>query len=276
MDDLKQSLKEYGFFTKKSLGQNFIFDNNILRKIAADSQGMCLEIGPGPGGLTRQLCKLCDKVVAIEIDKDICGFLEKSMTDYDNFALVNDDFMKLDFDKLYNEEINKPFIVVANLPYYITTPVLMKLLDSELPIKKIRVLVQKEVARRIQAAPGTKDYGVLSVMVQCRAHAKILFDLPPHAFMPPPSVTSSVIEITMDDDKRIESSLDDFRYCVRSGFSNRRKQIANNLANDYNISKDTVYAILNEMGLKQDIRAERLSVQQFDELCYNLKKASER
>ena len=276
MDDLKQALKEYGFFTKKSLGQNFIFDNNILKKIAADSSGICLEIGPGPGGLTRHLCALCDKVIAIEIDKDICGFLEKSMKTYDNFVLINDDFMKLNFKKLYADEINQPFIVVANLPYYITTPVLMKLLDSDLPIKKIRVLVQKEVAKRIQAVPGGKDYGVLSVMVQCRAQAKILFDLSPHVFMPPPSVTSSVIEIIMDDEKKIESSLDDFRECVRSGFSNRRKQIANNLSTDYSISKEKVYNILSNMGLQSDIRAERLTVQQFDELCYNLKKETKR
>ena len=276
MYDLKQALKEYGFFTKKSLGQNFIFDKNILKKIAAQSSGICMEIGPGPGGLTRQLCGLCSKVIAIEIDKDICGFLQSTMSEFGNFELLNDDFMKLDLDALYKEKINESFIVVANLPYYITTPVLMKLLDSELPIIKIRVLVQKEVARRIQAAPGTKDYGVLSVMVQCRAQAKILFDLPPHVFSPAPDVTSSVIEITMDENKKINSDIDEFRKCVRSAFSNRRKQIANNISADYAIPKEQVYDILEKMHLKKDIRGERLSVQQFDELCYNLKKASER
>lgn len=270
MIELKQALKDYGFFTKKSLGQNFIFDKNILKKIADGSEGICLEIGPGPGGLTRELCRICEKVVAIEIDSEICKFLDSTMDEHKNFVLVNDDFMKLDFNKLYEKEINKEFIVVANLPYYITTPVLMKILDSELPINKIRVLVQKEVAKRIESNPGNKDYGVLSVMVQCRADAKILFDLPPHVFTPAPNVTSSVIEINMLKEKRIKSSLNDFRKCVRSGFSNRRKQIANNLSTDYNMPKDKVYEKLESIGLKRDIRAEKLSVQQFDKLCYNL------
>lgn len=274
MDNLKQALKDYGFFTKKSLGQNFIFDKNILKKIANGSNGICVEIGPGPGGLTRELCEVCDKVIAIEIDRDICKFLDSTMQDKANFVLVNDDFMKLDFNKLYKDEINQEFIVVANLPYYITTPVLMKILDSELPIKKIRVLVQKEVAKRIESKPGNKDYGVLSAMVQCRADAKILFDLPPHVFTPAPNVTSSVIEISMFNEKRIKSTLDDFRKCVRSGFSNRRKQIANNLSTDYNMPKDRVYEILENVGLKKDIRAEKLSVQQFDELCYNLENSN--
>ena len=270
MKELKQALKEYGFFTKKSLGQNFIFDKNILKKIAQGSEGVCLEIGPGPGGLTRELCEMCDKVIAIEIDDKICAFLQETMNEYNNFHLVNEDFMKLDINKLYKDQISHPFIVVANLPYYITTPVLMKLLDSDLPIQKIRVLVQKEVAKRIESKPGNKDYGVLSVMVQCRADAKILFDLPPHVFTPAPNVTSSVIEINMSDNKKINSAVDEFRKCVRSGFSNRRKQIANNLSIDYNMPKDKVYKILEDMGLKKDIRAEKLTVQQFDELCYNL------
>ena len=272
MSELRQALKDFGFFTKKSLGQNFIFDKNILKKIANDSEGICLEIGPGPGGLTRELCQVCDKVIAVEIDRDICSFLENSMKEYDNFHLINDDFMKLDFDKLYKEQISHPFIVVANLPYYITTPVLMKILDAKLPVKKIRVLVQKEVAKRIESKPGSKDYGVLSVMVQCRADAKILFDLSPHVFTPAPSVTSSVIEISMHENTKIKSPIDDFRFCVRSGFSNRRKQMANNISTDYNISKDAVYTIFESIGLSKDIRAEKLSVQQFDELCYNLKK----
>ncbi|MEX1377549.1 MAG: 16S rRNA (adenine(1518)-N(6)/adenine(1519)-N(6))-dimethyltransferase RsmA [Eubacteriales bacterium] len=271
MSSLRQELKEYGFFTKKSLGQNFIFDENILRKIADGSSGICLEIGPGPGGLTRELCKVCDRVVAIEIDSEISQFLNQSMTEYENFSLINDDFMKLDLDKMFSDYIKDEFIVVANLPYYITTPVLMKLIDSDLPIKKIRVLVQKEVAQRIKSTPGSKDYGVLSVMVQCRANAKILFDLPPHVFTPAPSVTSSVIEINISEEMIIKSDINEFRKCVRSGFSNRRKQMANNIAADYNISKEKVYEILESIGLKRDIRAEKLSVQQFDQLCYNLR-----
>ena len=270
MSSLKQELKDFGFFTKKSLGQNFIFDENILRKIADGSKGICMEIGPGPGGLTRELCKVCDKVVAVEIDTEISKFLDVSMSEYDNFTLINDDFMKLDLDKLFAEHINDEFIVVANLPYYITTPVLMKLMDSDLPIKKIRVLVQKEVAQRIKSSPGSKDYGVLSVMVQCRADAKILFDLPPHVFTPAPNVTSSVIEISIKDELRIKCPIDAFRKCVRSGFSNRRKQMANNIAADYNLPKDKVYEILESIGLKKDIRAEKLSVEDFDALCYNL------
>lgn len=271
MSDLKQELINYGFNTKKSLGQNFIFDKNILSKIAAGSHGCCIEIGPGPGGLSRELCSLCDKVIAIELDRDICSFLNKSMVDYDNFILINDDFMKTNLQSLFDEHINQPFIVVANLPYYITTPVLMKILDSNLPVKSIKIMVQKEVAKRISAKEGTKDYGVLSVMVQCRAEAKILFDVPPHVFSPAPSVTSSLIEITMLDELAIKNNIDDFRKCVRSGFSNRRKQIANNISVDYNISKDRVYSILESLDIRTDVRGEKLSVKQFDELCYNLK-----
>jgi len=271
MNELKQALNDYGFFTKKSLGQNFLFDKNILSKIANGSDGICLEIGPGPGGLTEELCKRCDKVVAVEIDTKIFEFLKDYMSEYENLALINADFLKLDINKLYEEHIKKPFNVAANLPYYITTPVLMRILESSLPVRKIKVLVQKEVASRIASPPGSREYGVLSVMVQCRGSAKVLFDVPPGAFSPPPKVTSSVIEIEISETKKISSSYDDFRRCVKSGFSNRRKQLANNISTDYGISKDKVYEIFNSMGVDSDIRAEKLSFQQFDELCYNLK-----
>jgi len=271
MNDLKKALNDYGFFTKKSLGQNFLFDRNILSKIAEGTDGICLEIGPGPGGLTAELCKRCEKVIAIEIDSKICDFLKSYMSGYENLDLTNADFLKLDINKLYKEHINEPFSVAANLPYYITTPVLMKILESSLPVKKIKVLVQKEVASRIASPPGSREYGVLSVMVQCRGSAKVLFDVPPGAFSPPPKVTSSVIEIEISEEKKINSTYDDFRRCVKSGFSNRRKQLANNLAVDYGSSKDKVYEIFDAMGIDRDVRAEKLSFQQFDELCYNLK-----
>lgn len=267
MNKLKQQVIDYGLTTKKSLGQNFIFDENILRKIAGDSHGICLEIGSGPGGLTRELCRICDRVISIEIDTRMCKFLEQTMSEYDNLEILNVDFMKCDLDALYREYINEPFVVVANLPYYITTPVMMKLLDSGLPITNMRLLMQKEVAKRITAKPGGKEYGVLTVMTQVRAIPSIDFDLPPHVFSPAPTVVSSLLDLQMHDGQIIKSDIDIYRGLIRSGFGNRRKQLAKNLSIDFGIPKPIIEDKLEEIGATRDVRAERLSVEQFDRLC---------
>ncbi len=267
MNDLSKELKQRSFRTKKALGQNFIFDKNLLAKIAATaSGGLCLEIGPGPGGLTEQLIKVCEKVVAVEIDQELYTFLDETFTE-DNFEVIHGDFMELDIEELYKEHFNAPFEVVANLPYYITTPILMRILDSDLPVTSITVLVQKEVAQRIVAKPGKKDYGVLSVMVQCRGEAKMLFDIPPGAFSPPPSVTSTLIQIKLTESPLITSLLNDFRRCVRACFSARRKQIANNLSRSYHMDKAEVGRRLESVGIAANKRAEQLSIEDFDRLC---------
>jgi len=271
MNEIKKTVRDKSITAIKSLGQNFIYDENILLKIASTqkSGSVCLEIGTGPGGLTKQLAKICKKVIGVEIDRKFEEIYEEIFIDEDNVKIVFEDFMKSDLNKLYEEYIQEPFGVCANLPYYITTPILMKLLDSSLPIANISILVQKEVAERIAAIPGSKKYGVLSVMTQCRGEAKKLFDLQPGSFSPPPSVVSSLVNIEITDNK-ITSDIDDFRKCVRSAFSSRRKQMKSNIAAKYQISKNTVENLLEELRIKNTARAEELSVKDFDNLTIEL------
>ena len=271
MSELLNEIKKKSLQPNKSLGQNFIFDENILAKIASTqkSGSVCLEIGVGPGGLTKQLSKVCKKVVGVEIDKRFES-VYADIFDENNIEIVFEDFMKADLDELFREHIKEPFGVCANLPYYITTPVLMKLLDSSLPITNISILVQKEVADRIVSAPGSKVYGVLSVMTQCRGGAKKLFDLQPGVFMPPPNVVSSFVDIKIAEGK-ISSDIEGFRKCVRCAFSSRRKQIKGNIATCYSLSKDRVAEVLREIGVKETARAEELSISDFDVLTQKLK-----
>jgi 16S rRNA (adenine1518-N6/adenine1519-N6)-dimethyltransferase len=271
MSELLNEIRQKSLQPNKSLGQNFIFDENILAKIASTQQSgsVCLEIGVGPGGLTKQLAQICRKVVGVEIDNRFESIYEDIFNE-DNIEIVFEDFMKADLDELYREHIKEPFGVCANLPYYITTPVLMKLLDSNLPITNISILVQKEVADRIVSVPGSKVYGVLSVMTQCRGEAKKLFDLQAGAFVPPPSVVSSFVDIKIAEGKII-SDIDSFRKCVRCAFSSRRKQIKGNIASCYSLSKERVMEILREIGVKETARAEELSVSDFDALTQKLK-----
>lgn len=260
----------HGFRPRKAWGQNFIFNADLLNKIAKGCKGICLEIGPGPGGLTRELSKNCDRVVAIEIDSKLCTILDNTMRDYSNVKIINADFMKADLHVLWEEHLSDEFIVAANLPYYITTPVIMKLIDSGLPIKFMRIMVQKEVAQRIVSAPGKKDYGVLSLMIQSRARTRILFDVAADMFSPPPCVVSSLVQIDMLEKPAILSDINDFRKCVRAGFSSRRKQLANNISNIYQINKADVHSMILDLGLNKDIRAERLSVDDFDRMCMRI------
>ena len=271
MNDLKTEVKLMSLHQKKTLGQNFIYDENILAKIAStqESGSVCLEIGVGPGGLTKQLAKVCRKVVGIEIDHKFES-LYNEVFDEDNIEIMFEDFMKADLNVLYKEHISEPFGVCANLPYYITTPILFKLLDSNLPINNISVLVQKEVAERITALPGNKRYGVLSVMTQCRGEVKKLFDLQPGVFSPPPNVISSLVQIKLSGNK-IDSDINDFRRCVKSAFASRRKQIKGNIAANYNVSKEQAANILSTISIKETARAEELSISDFDNLTKELK-----
>jgi 16S rRNA (adenine1518-N6/adenine1519-N6)-dimethyltransferase len=263
-ENIKGEIKARSISANKSLGQNFIYDRNILAKIASTqkSGSVCLEIGVGPGGLTKELAKVCKKVVGVEIDKKFESVYEELLTE-DNIDIVFADFMKADLEALYKEHIGEPFGVCANLPYYITTPILMKLLDSDLPITNITILVQKEVAERIASPPGSKKYGVLSVMTQCRGEAVKLFDLQPGVFSPPPNVVSSLVDIKLKDGI-IDSEISDFRKCVKSAFASRRKQLKGNIASAYGISKDNVTALLKSIGVSEKARAETLSVKEFD------------
>ena len=273
MSDIKSAVQKNLISANKSLGQNFIYDENILAKIAStqEEESVCLEIGVGPGGLTRQLAKVCSKVVGVEIDRKFAPLYDEIFSD-ENIDIVFEDFLKADINQLYNTHIGGPFSVCANLPYYITTPIIMKILDSDLPVKSITVLVQKEVAERIVSPPGSKKYGVLSVMTQCRGKAEKLFDLAPGVFSPPPSVVSSLVKIDIGHNI-IKSDIESFRDVVRSAFSSRRKQLKGNIANSYAMSKDEAEKILIKLGIKPTARAEDLSVNDFDRLTQHIVKS---
>lgn len=266
MSKLAEIIREFSIVANKKLGQNFIYDTNILKKIASTQKenSICLEIGCGPGGLTKELSKICKRVIGIELDKRFEPIYNQYL-DEDNIVIIFDNFMKIDLDKLYNKYINETFSVCANLPYYITTPILMRLLDSNLPLSSITILVQKEVGDRIVSEPNSKKYGVLSVMTQARGSVEKLFDLQPNVFTPAPNVVSSLIKIELQNNK-IQSNIDDFRKCVRAAFSSRRKQVKNNFASAYDMSKETVVDILTSLNLSEQIRAENISVEDFDKL----------
>ncbi len=272
MMNLKNEIKIRSISANKSLGQNFIYDENILRKIASTQKdgSVCLEIGVGPGGLTKELSKVCSKVIGVEIDKKFEPIYEEVLKE-ENIEIIFEDFMKANIEELYKEYICEPFSVCANLPYYITTPILMKLLDSNLPITNITILVQKEVAERIISPPGSKKYGVLSAMTQCRGKAVKLFDLQPGVFTPPPCVVSTLIDIELEEGV-IESDIASFRKCVKAAFSSRRKQMKGNIASAYKMNKEVVGDLLEELGIKKTARAEDLSVKEFDMLTIKLKK----
>ncbi len=266
MEKLSNILYENSITANKNLGQNFIFDNNILKKIAATikQDSVCLEIGCGPGGLTRELSKICRKVIGIEIDSKFEPIYKKYISE-ENTQIIIDDFMKIDLTMFFEKYIGEQFSVCANLPYYITTPILMKLIDSNLPIDCINILVQKEVADRIVSPPNSKKYGRLSVMIQARGTARKLFDLSPQVFTPEPTVISTLIQIELQENQ-IKSNIDDFRICVKAAFSSRRKQLKNNLASYYGISKIKISEIFEEIDVKDTVRAENLSVEDFDAL----------
>lgn len=274
--ELKELLSRHGFSFSKSLGQNFLIDKNVLDKIVSASsltENDCvLEIGPGAGTLTRCLAKTGAKCVAVEIDKALIPILEETMAEFDNFTLINNDILKVDLKELTENYFNnKPFHVIANLPYYITTPIVMKLLEDNLPVKSMTLMVQKEVADRMCAKSGGKDYGALSVAVQYYAEPSVVTKAEPHCFMPQPKVASSVIhlkigkKIAVDNEKLFFS-------IVKSAFSQRRKTLVNSLSKSpyFNFDKDKVISALNEMGLSPDIRGEKLTIEQFAQLSVKL------
>ena len=273
--ELKELLSRHGFSFSKSLGQNFLIDKNVLDKIVSASsltENDCvLEIGPGAGTLTRCLAKTGAKCVAVEIDKALIPILEETMAEFDNFTLINNDILKVDLKELTENYFNKPFHVIANLPYYITTPIVMKLLEDNLPVKSMTLMVQKEVADRMCAKSGGKDYGALSVAVQYYAEPSVVTKAEPHCFMPQPKVASSVIhlkigkKIAVDNEKLFFS-------IVKSAFSQRRKTLVNSLSKSpyFNFDKDKVISALNEMGLSPDIRGEKLTIEQFASLSVKL------
>ena len=272
--ELMSVLNKYNFSFSKSLGQNFLIDQNILNKIVSGSgineNTNVLEVGPGAGTLTRELCLKAKKVTAVEIDKALIPILNDVMSDFDNFNLINSDILELNINELIKNEFdNESFTVVANLPYYITTPIIMNFLESELPVNSMTLMIQKEVAARILAEPGTKDYGALSVAVQFYAEPGIICSASPHCFTPQTKVTSTVVNLKLYDKPKYDvKNREQFFKIVKSIFSQRRKTLVNSLSGSpyLDLSKDKIIDVLKQMELNEKVRGEKLNIEQIAEL----------
>ena len=267
-------LQKYNFNFQKKFGQNFLIDTHVLDKIIASAdvnkEDCVLEIGPGIGTMTQYLAENARKVIAVEIDKALIPILDDTLKEYDNVRVINEDILKVDIAALAKEENDgKPIKVVANLPYYITTPIIMGLFESHVPIHSITVMVQKEVADRMQVGPGTKDYGALSLAVQYYAKPEIVANVPPNCFMPRPNVGSAVIRLTKHEQPPVVVKDEKLMFrLIRASFNQRRKTLVNGLNNspELNFSKEEIAATLEKMGLSQTIRGEALDLQQFGQL----------
>ena len=264
-------LQKYGFNFQKKFGQNFLIDTHVLDKIIAAAhigpEDFVLEIGPGIGTMTQYLAEAAREVVAVEIDKNLIPILQDTLSDYNNVSVINDDILKVDIRQMAEERNGgKPIKVVANLPYYITTPIIMGLLENEVPLDSITVMVQKEVADRMQTGPGSKDYGALSLAVQYYAEPYIVANVPPNCFMPRPAVGSAVIRLTKHEKKPVEVKNPAFMFkIIRASFNQRRKTLQNGLHNssELQIPKEEVVNALEKMGLPAAVRGEKLTLAQF-------------
>ena len=270
-----QTIQKYGFRFQKRYGQNFLIDDHVIRKIlrAADitKEDTVVEIGPGIGTLTQYLAEAAGKVYAVEIDEKLLPILADTLSTYENVEVIHNDILKCDLNRLLGE--GNRCKIVANLPYYITTPIIMGLLEGQVPAESITVMVQKEVAERMDAGPGSKIYGALSLAVQYYADTYLAANVPPNCFMPRPAVGSAVIRLTARKEPPV--SVKDDRYMfrlIRASFNERRKTLVNGLRNDpeLGITKEAVEAALTEMGLPTTVRGETLSLVQFAELSDRL------
>ena len=267
-------LQKYRFNFQKKFGQNFLIDTHVLDKII-DASGVTeddfvLEIGPGIGTMTQYLCERAREVVAVEIDKNLIPILSDTLKNYSNVTVINEDILKLDICKLAEEKNQgKPIKVVANLPYYITTPIIMGLFESHVPIDSITIMVQKEVAERMQEKPGSKEYGALSLAVQYYAKPEIVANVPPNCFMPRPNVGSAVIRLTRHEKPPVEVEDEKLMFrIIRASFNQRRKTLANGLNNspEIHLPKEVIQESIVSLGVPENIRGEALSLEQFAEL----------
>lgn len=276
-------IKKYGFGFQKRFGQNFLIDGNVVEKIVREAgitkDDFVLEIGPGIGTMTQILCENAREVAAVEIDKNLIPILAETLAPYDNVTVINEDILKVDVRKLAEEKNDgRPIKVVANLPYYITTPIIMGLFESHVPLESITIMVQKEVAQRMQVGPGTKDYGALSLAVQFYADAQIVLKVPASCFMPRPNVDSAVIKLVRHEDAPVKVKDEQFMFrVIRAAFNQRRKTLANSLANSSELNgsghactREDVTKALEAMGLPAGIRGEALTLAQFGELADRL------
>lgn len=268
-------LQKYNFAFQKRFGQNFLIDTHVLEKIIAASQiskeDFVLEIGPGIGTMTQYLAEYAREVAAVEIDNTLIPILKDTLKDWDNVTVINDDILKVDIRKLALERNGgKPIKVVANLPYYITTPIIMGLFENQVPIDSITIMVQKEVADRMQVGPGTKDYGALSLAVQYYAKPEIVANVPPNCFMPRPKVGSAVIRLERYEKPPVEVSNEKLMFrIIRASFNQRRKTLVNGLKNSQELfySREEIEEVLNECGIPLNIRGEALTLAEFASLA---------
>ena len=267
-------IQKYQFAFQKRFGQNFLIDAHVLEKIvsaAGITKDDCvLEIGPGIGTMTQYLAESAGQVIAVEIDTNLLPILADTLKDYSNVKVINQDILKVDINELVKEYNNgRPIKVVANLPYYITTPIIMGLFESNVPIDNITVMVQKEVADRMQVGPGTKEYGALSLAVQYYAKPEIVAIVPPNCFMPRPNVGSAVIRLTRHKEVPVQVNDEKLMFkIIRASFNQRRKTLANGLNNapDIHLSKEVIQESIEELGVPVTIRGEALTLQQFAQL----------
>lgn len=267
-------LQKYQFNIQKKYGQNFLIEPQVLETImdAAQIQAddCVLEIGPGIGTMTQYLAEQAREVVAVEIDKALIPILQDTLSEYPNVTIINEDILKVDLEKLVKEKNDgRPVKVVANLPYYITTPIIMQLFESHVPLHSITIMVQTEVAQRMQVGPGTKDYGALSLAVQYYSRPEIITHVPPSCFIPRPNVGSTVIRLTRYEKPPVEAADEGFLFSlIRASFNQRRKTLVNGLSNasGLNLSKAQVTEALEQMGLPANVRGETFTLEQFSRL----------
>ncbi len=272
-------LQKYNFVFQKKFGQNFLIDTHVLDKIIRSAEitkdDFVLEIGPGIGTMTQYLACAAGKVVAVEIDRALIPILADTLDGYDNVTVINEDVLKVDISKLAEEQNGgRPIKVVANLPYYITTPIIMGLFEKNVPIKSITVMVQKEVADRMQVGPGTKDYGALSLAVQYYAKPYIVANVPPNCFMPRPKVGSAVIRLERYEEPPVQVKDERLMFrIIRASFNQRRKTLANGLKNspELDFTKEEIEAAIETLGKGASVRGEALTLEEFarlsDVLC---------
>jgi 16S rRNA (adenine1518-N6/adenine1519-N6)-dimethyltransferase len=270
----KEILAKYNMSAKKKFGQNFLIDSNVLNGIveaAGVTKDDCvLEIGPGIGSLTQYLAESAGRVVAVEIDRGLIPVLEDTLSDYDNVTVINEDILKVDIDEIVADSNGgRPIKVVANLPYYITTPIIMKLFEKGALIESITVMIQKEVAERMAAQPGSKDYGSLTLAVGYYAEAKEVMEVPPSSFIPQPGVGSAVVNLTRYAEPRVKVQDEKYMFeVIRTSFNQRRKTLSNSLSNNpaLGVTRGEIQAALEKMGMDEKVRGEILSLEQFAEL----------
>ncbi|MFZ7121732.1 MAG: 16S rRNA (adenine(1518)-N(6)/adenine(1519)-N(6))-dimethyltransferase RsmA [Eubacteriaceae bacterium] len=268
---------KYNFFLNKRYGQNFLTDENIIHKILEGAHiskdDYILEIGPGIGAMTQHLCENAKHVIAVEIDKKLKPILEETLNEYDNITIINDDILKINIHNELKKVTSQKFKVIANLPYYITTDIIMTLLENNLPLESITVMVQKEVAQRMVAIPGGKDYGSLSVAVQYYSKPEIVAIVPKTVFIPQPKVESSVIKLNILENPPVEVNKDAFFKVVRASFAMRRKTILNCISARLNMEKNMVKEILENNNIDPLRRGETLSLEEFAQVARNIESA---